>query len=87
MNSVNDMGLRGQREWWGPSYRNEMEARQWTLTDWHEHFRLHRKMTAGDLGLDAVTGMMLERSEQQWFDWKFRDRPDAPYSFWLGAEA
>jgi hypothetical protein len=62
---------------------------KWTMTDWHEHFRLHREMTAGDLGLP------LGQWPSEWLrstygrrpialrDWLER-QPDAPYAFWLG---
>jgi hypothetical protein len=78
--NINDMGLRGQREWFGPSYRNEMEARQWNMADWHEHFRLHRKMTAADLGLPPL---LVDQFGRRWHAFGDEGWFEGPEADWL----
>jgi hypothetical protein len=57
---------------------------QRTMADWHEHFRLHREMTAADLGLPLMQWTV------QWlldhYIWQQPLSKSGADSFWLGAD-
>lgn len=59
---------------------------QRTMTDWHEHFRLHREMKAADLGLRDSRSSGCDVWDRLYGCLSHRQPSDAPYSFWLGAD-
>jgi hypothetical protein len=76
----------------GVAGQQDVSAQQRTMTDWHEHFRLHREMTADDLGLPLllwdIDWLQATCGDCQGPPWMwFTSAPvAAPYLFWLGKD-